>query len=186
MSADLVHPGHLNILEKAAEIGNVTVGLLTDNAIASYKRLPFMNYGQREKVIKSLKFVNEVIPQKTLDYVENLNLLRPDYVVHGDDWTAGIQKNTRQRVIDTISKWGGKLVEVPYTEGISSTKLNNALKEVGTTPDLRRARFKRLLNSKKLIRGIEVHNALTGLIAENTFFEKDGTKRDLILCGQEV
>ena len=178
MSADLVHPGHLNILEKASQYGQVTVGLLTDKAIAGYKRLPFMTYEQREKVIKALIYVKKVIPQETLDYVDNLKSVKPDFVIHGDDWTTGIQKNTRRRVIETISEWGGELIEIAYTQGISSTKLNLALKEVGTTPDIRRARFRRLLNSKNLIRGIEVHNALTGLIAEQTSEEVDGINKE--------
>ena len=173
MSADLIHPGHLNILEKASKLGNVTVGLLTDKAISSYKRLPFMSFAQRKEVMESIKYVSEVLPQDTLDYTNNLIQVKPDYVVHGDDWRIGVQKKVRQNVLDTISAWNGKLVEVPYTEGISSTKLNLLLKEIGTTPDLRRSRFKRLLSTKNLIRGIEVHNALTGLIAEQTVIEKE-------------
>ena len=124
MSADLIHPGHLNILKVASELGRVTVGVLTDSAIASYKRLPYMNYDQRADIVRSLKVVSEVIPQSTLDYSENLKALKPDYVVHGDDWKDGVQQQTRKIVIDTISEWGGELVEVPYTEGISSTALN--------------------------------------------------------------
>ena len=174
MSADLIHPGHLNIIEEAAKLGKVTVGLLTDEAISSYKRLPFMEFKQRKRIVESLKNIEKVIPQYTLDYEDNLLLIKPDYVVHGDDWVSGIQKNTREKVINTIKNWGGKLIEIPYTKGISSTKLNQALKEIGTTPDLRRARFKRLLNTKKLIKGIEVHNALTGLIAEHTSVNKNG------------
>jgi phosphoenolpyruvate phosphomutase len=148
MSADLVHPGHLNILKKASELGEVTVGLLTDEAIASYKRLPFMTYEQRKLVIESVKGVAQVVPQETLDYVPNLRRYRPRYVVHGDDWKEGVQKKVRQDVIDALAEWGGELVEVPYTQGISSTKLNDALKEIGTTPDIRRNKLRRLLNAK--------------------------------------
>ena len=129
MSADLVHPGHLNLLQEAAKYGEVTVGLLTDKAIASYKRLPYMTYTEREKVVSALKYVSKVIPQETLDYVPNLEKIKPDYVVHGDDWKDGVQKTTRQRVIDCVAQWGGQLIEVPYTQGISSTRLNQALKE---------------------------------------------------------
>ena len=149
MSADLIHPGHLNILNEAAKIGEVTVGLLTDKAIASYKRLPYLEYEQRKIILENLKAVKEVIPQETLDYRPNLERVKPDFVVHGDDWKEGVQKKTRQQVIETLDQWGGKLVEVPYTKGISSTKLNNALKEIGTTPDIRRARLRRLIESKK-------------------------------------
>ncbi|ADG94591.1 phosphoenolpyruvate phosphomutase [Arcobacter nitrofigilis DSM 7299] len=167
MSADLVHPGHMNILKIAAELGEVTVGLLTDKAIASYKRLPYMTYEQRKAVIENIKGVKNVIKQDTLDYRTNLEKIRPDFVVHGDDWRAGIQNKTRQQVIETLEKWNGKLIEPSYTDGISSTALNKTLKDIGTTPDIRRSRLKRLLSVKPFIRIMETHNALSGLIIEN-------------------
>ncbi|MEN5387962.1 phosphoenolpyruvate mutase [Aliarcobacter skirrowii] len=167
MSADLVHPGHMNILKIAAEYGEVTVGLLTDKAIASYKRLPYMTYSQRKSVIENIKGVKEVIPQNTLDYRPNLELLKPDFVVHGDDWKEGVQAKTRQQVIDTLALWGGELIEPSYTDGISSTALNKSLKELGTTPDIRRSRLRRLIDSKEVVRIMETHNALSGLIVEN-------------------
>ena len=167
MSADLVHPGHMNIIKEAAKLGDVTVGLLTDKAIASYKRLPYMTYEQRKAVIENIKGVKEVIPQETLDYRPNLEKLKPDYVVHGTDWREGVQRKTRQQVIDTLAQWGGKLVEPEYTQGISSTQLNNSLKELGTTPDIRRARLRRLIDAKPVVRIMEAHNALSGLIVEN-------------------
>lgn len=167
MSADLVHPGHLNVIRRAAELGEVTVGLLTDKAIASYKRLPYMAYDQRRQVVENLKGVTRVIAQETLDYVPNLKAVRPDYVVHGDDWREGVQRRTRQAVIDALEEWGGELVEVSYTEGVSSTQLNKALKELGTTPDIRRNKLRRLLQAKPLVRLIEAHNGLTGLIVEH-------------------
>lgn len=178
MSADLVHPGHLNVIKKADELGDVTIGLLTDEAIASYKRLPHMEYELRKAVIESIKGVKEVIPQSTLDYRPNLKKLKPDFVVHGDDWKEGVQSQTRQQVIDTLKEWGGKLVEVPYTKGISSTQLNNALKEIGITPDLRVKRLRRLINAKKIVRIIEAHSGLTGLIVENTKVEMNGEIRE--------
>lgn len=108
MSADLIHPGHLNILKIARDIGDVEVivGLLTDEAIASYKRMPHITFQQRKEVIENLKGVDRVVPQTTLDYVPNLEKLKPDYVVHGDDWKEGMQKATRQRVIDVLAQWG--------------------------------------------------------------------------------
>lgn len=179
MSADLIHPGHLNILKKASELGDVTIGLLTDTAIASYKRVPFMTFDQRREVVENLKGVSKVVPQETLDYVPNLRTLRPDYVVHGDDWREGIQRKTRQNVIDTLAEWGGQLIEVPYTKGISSTAIQKALKEVGTTPDIRRSRLRRLLQVKPVLRFLDLHNALSGLIIENTVIDMpDGTKRE--------
>lgn len=178
MSADLVHPGHLNVINKAAELGEVTVGLLTDRAIASYKRLPYMTYEQRRQVVENLKGVHRVVPQETLDYVPNLRKYRPDFVVHGDDWREGVQRKVRQSVIDTLAEWGGKLVEVGYTEGISSTQLNKALKEIGTTPDIRRNKLRRLLEAKPLVRLMEAHNGLTGLIVENAGIEADGVRQE--------
>ena len=171
MSADLVHPGHLNVIKKARDLGEVTIGLLTDEAIASYKRVPYMTYDQRKEVIESLKGVSRVVPQTTLDYVPNLEELKPDYVVHGDDWKEGVQQKTRQRVIDALAQWGGELVEVPYTKGISSSRLQKAMKEVGTTPEIRLKSLRRMLRVKPVIRLIDIHNGLSGLIAENTYIE---------------
>src|SRR4051794_37862957 len=109
MSADLLHHGHLNILRVARELGDVTVGLLTDRAIASYKRLPLLSWSERKAIVENIKGVTSVIAQETLDYVPNLKLLRPDFVVHGNDWVTGPQKETRQRVIDVLATWGGRL-----------------------------------------------------------------------------
>ena len=176
MSADLLHPGHINLLKRAAELGEVVVGLLTDRAIASYKRLPHMSYPQRLAVMESLRVVSRVVPQETLDYVPNLQALRPSFVVHGDDWQTGVQRETRRRVIEALARWGGELIEVPYTEGISSTLLNEAVKQVGTTPNVRLSRLRRLLDSKDLVRILEVHNGLTGLIVESTSVNRDGVQ----------
>ena len=178
MSADIIHPGHLNIIKEAAKLGDVTVGVLTDAAIASYKRLPYMNFEQRAAVVRALKGVTEVIPQEQLDYIPNLLKIKPDYVVHGTDWREGVQAKTRQRVIDTLASWGGELVEPEYTEGISSTQLNKAIREVGTTPDIRRRRLRRLLNAKPIVRVMEAHSGLSGLIVENTSVIKNNVKHE--------
>lgn len=175
MSADLLHKGHLNIIAEAQKLGLVVVGVLTDRAIASYKRLPFLDFEQRKLIVENLKGVAHVMPQDTLDYVPNLQKLKPDYVVHGDDWRTGVQRETRQRVIDILAEWGGKLIEPAYTEGISSSKLRQAVREVGTTTGVRRQKLRRLLESKDLVRVIEAHNGLTGLIAE-TISRTDGEK----------
>lgn len=174
MSADIIHTGHLNIIEKAAALGKVVVGVLTDKAIASYKRLPYLEYSQRKKIVESIKGVDKVIPQRMLDYRPNLLQLKPDYVVHGDDWREGVQKTTRQQVIATLAQWGGKLVEVPYTRGISSSMLNMAVREIGTTPEIRLKLLRRLLNAGKLVRILEAHSGLTGLIIEHTKVTVDG------------
>ncbi|MFK7896619.1 MAG: phosphoenolpyruvate mutase [Myxococcota bacterium] len=166
MSADLVHPGHLNIIRVAAELGEVTVGLLTDEAIASYKRLPYMSFEQRRQVVEELRSVARVVEQDTLDYVPNLKKYKPDFVVHGTDWQTGVQRNVRQAVIDTLDEWGGKLVEPEYTPGVSSTALIAAQQEIGTTPEIRIKQLRRLLAAKPIVRAIETHSGLTGLIAE--------------------
>ena len=179
MSADLVHPGHLNIIQHARELGDeIIVGLLTDKAIASYKRLPFMSWEQRKIVVENIKGVSKVVPQETLDYVPNLRALKPDFVVHGDDWRSGVQKETRQRIIDVLKEWNGRLVEVPYTEGISSTQLNKVLKEIGTTPEIRSRRLRRLLESKDIVRVMAAHNGLSGLIVEQTQVDVNGKKEE--------
>ena len=176
MSADIIHPGHLNIIHEAAKLGRVTVGVLTDAAIASYKRLPYLDYEQRALIVSNLKGVDAVVPQTTLDYRPNLRELKPDYVVHGDDWKTGVQQKTRQDIIDCIAEWGGQVIDVPYTKGISSSMLNERLKEIGTTPEIRMKRLRRLINAKKIVRILESHSGLTGLIIENTFVQKNGMK----------
>ncbi len=182
MSADLLHPGHLNIIHEARKLldsiggGELIVGLLTDKAIASYKRLPYMNWEQRKIIIENVKGVTQVIAQETLDYVPNLLRIKPDYVLHGDDWKTGVQAKTRQRIVDVMKEWGGEVIDIPYTEGISSTKLNKALKDVGTTPEIRGARLKRLLDSKDIVTICESHNGLSGLIVENTSIMEENRK----------
>lgn len=174
MVADVLHPGHLNIIKEAKKLGKVVVGLLTDEAVASYKRLPLFNYDQRKMIIENIKDVSEVVPQETLDYVPNLRKIKPDYVVHGDDWRSGTQKETRLNVILALQEWGGQLIEPKYTEGISSTRLINAITDKGITPDSRLKTLGRLLVNKPIIRILEAHNGLTGLIVEKTKIKKDG------------
>ena len=170
MSADILHIGHLNIIKEASKYGDVTVGVLTDKAIASYKRLPFLSYETRSKTVESIKGVQVVISQDTLDYTQNLLKLRPDYVVHGDDWKTGIQSGVRNKVVETIKEWGGELIEPSYTDGISSTMLNASLKDIGTTPNVRLSKLRRLINAKPIVRILESHSGLTGLIIEKTSY----------------
>jgi len=167
MSADLVHRGHLDMIRKAAELGEVTVGLLTDAAVARYKRLPRLAYEQRKEVVENLKGVTRVIPQETPDCVPNLEYLRPEFVVHGDDWREGAQCGTRDAVLRTLSQWDGQLVEVPCSEDTPSVRPCGAPQQSGITPDARRNALRRLLHAKPLLRFIEAHNGLTSLIVEN-------------------
>ena len=176
LSADILHKGHINILKTANTYGDVYVGLLTDQAISSYKNIPYLDFEKRKIVIENIKYVKKVIPQKTLDYVENLNLIKPDYVVHGDDWKKGVQKKTRERVIKTLKKWSGKLIEPKYTKNISSTLIKKEMNNIIALPENRVSRLKRLMNSKDIVRILESHNSLTGLIIEKIDLIKNKKK----------
>ena len=166
LSADILHKGHINILKIASSYGSVCVGLLTDQAIASYKNIPYLDYEKRKVVLENIKYVKKVIPQNTLDYVENLKLIRPDYVVHGDDWKTGVQKETRRRVIKTLKTWSGKLIEPKYTKNISSSSIKKEMTNIISSPGNRVSRLKRLMNSNDIVRILESHNSLTGLIID--------------------
>lgn len=180
MSADIIHSGHINIINEGAKLGEVYIGLLTDEAIASYKRLPVLDYESRKKIFENIKGVKEVVPQKTLDYTDNLMALKPDYVVHGDDWRSGVQRNVRQKVIDTLKIWGGELIEIPYTKDVSCTGLEKTVRELQNTPDSRRAKLKRMLTVKPYVTVMEASNGLTGLLVENTkvIDEEKGTSNE--------
>ena len=173
LSADILHKGHINILKTANHYGDVYVGLLTDQAIASYKKIPYLDYEKRKVVIENIKYVKKVIPQNTLDYVENLNLIKPDFVVHGDDWKKGVQKKTRDRVITTLKKWSGKLIEPKYTKNISSTLIKREMAHILNVPENRVGILRRLINSKDIVRILESHNSLTGLIIDKINIEKN-------------
>lgn len=178
MSADIIHQGHLNVIKEAKKLGDVIVGLHSDDVIRGYWRNPLMKYDERKEVIESIKGVVEVISQDSLDQVPNLMKIRPDYVVHGDDWREGSQRELRGKVINCIELWGGKLIEVPYTHGVSISKLDKELMQIGITPQMRMKKLKELIYSKKPLRILEAHNGLTGLIVEKTKIEKDGKIRE--------
>lgn len=180
MSADLVTPSHVELIQEARKLGEVVIGLLTDNAVAGYQRLPYMPYEQRKIVIENIVGVKEVVPQETLDHVPNLLKIKPDYVFHRDDWNTGVLRGTRRRVMDTLKQWGGELVEPAPMPGITSTStsLKKAIREVGTTPQMRQGMLKRLLEAKPLVRVIEAHSGLTGLIAETVSVEGDNSIKE--------
>ena len=172
LAVDIIHEGHINILRTASKYGEVTVGLLTDEAISSYKNIPYLNFERRRIIVQNIKYVNKVVPQKTLSYVPNLKLIKPDFVVHGDDWKTGVQRQTRKDVIKTLKKWSGRLIEPKYTKNISSTLIKNKILEIGTSPQNRVSRLKRLMSNKNIVRILESHNSLTGLIIENLKIKK--------------
>ena len=173
LAADILHKGHINILKTAQKYGDVIVGLLTDEAIASYKNIPYLNYEKRKIVLENIRYVKKVIPQNTLDYVDNLNMIKPHYVIHGDDWKSGVQKKTRARVIGALKKWSGKLIEPKYTKNISSTLIKKEMNNIISSPDNRVSRLKRLMNAKKIVRVLESHNSLTGLIINKLNISKN-------------
>lgn len=173
MGADIIHSGHLNILNHAQKYGEVIIGLFTDSAIAEYKRLPLIGYKQRYDIIKNIRGVSKVVAQDTWDYSKNLNKIKPDFVVHGDDWKKGVQKKTRQDVIKTLKKWSGKLIEPKYTKNISTSSIKKNINDFISYPENRVSRLKRLIYSKNIVRILESHNSLTGLIIENLNITKN-------------
>ena len=167
-SADVLHDGHINILNTAAQYGDVVVGLLSDEVISEYKRPPLLDYSSRVKLFESFRAVSKVVKQDSLSFKTILEELRPDYVIHGDDWRTGFQSSIRQEVIELLSKWGGELIEVPYTKDVSSTKLEEGLRSYYRDPDARRGMLRKLLKIKPCLRIMESSNGLSGLIVEET------------------
>jgi len=176
MAIDILHDGHINIIEIARKLGDVTIGLLTDEAIISYKRLPLFEFEQRKKIAENIKGVKSIVVQDVYDYEPILKKIKPDYLVHGDDWKTGIQSKTREKILRIMKSWGGELIEPPYTLGVSSTMISNKLTQNGITSDARRKTLRRLLSVKPIVRILEAHNGLTGLIVEQTSISIEGKK----------
>lgn len=178
MTADIMHPGLIHIINEATKYGDVIVGLLTDKAIAEHKRLPYLTYEQRKEVVENIKGVSEVTPQEEWSYVDNLKRIRPDYIIHGDDWKNGPLREIREQVFEVMNEQGGKVIEIPYTKGINSSSLDKEIKSIGTTPDIRLKTLRRLINAKPIVRILEAHDGLCGLIIENLEIQK-GDKREV-------
>ena len=178
ITGDIIHPGIINIINEGAKLGELTIGLLTDAAIVSHKRLPYLTYDQRKMVVENIKGVAKVVPQEDWSYVPNLKKYKPDYIIHGDDWKSNYLNHIRDEVFEVIKEWGGQVVEIPYTKGINSSALADNASSIGTTPDVRRATLRRLIEAKKIVRIMEAHSGLSGLIVENVEVEKeDGIHR---------
>ncbi len=174
--ADLLHAGHINILKKAASLGEVTVGLLTLEACGELNDIPYLDYEKRKEVLENLSLVKNVVPQTTASYKINLNKLKPDFVVHGDDWKDNAQKRYRSEVVDTIQQWGGKLIEIEYSKNINDLKIKEEMTKLGITTTARQSRLRKLITAKPVVKILETHNALSGLIAQNaTETLDDGT-----------
>lgn len=178
MVGDIMHPGLINIINEGAKYGNVMIGLFTDRAIATYRRLPYLNYEQRKNVIENIKGVTSIVPQDDISYVPNLYKYKPDYIIHGDDWKEGPYKYLRDEVFNAKDKIGVEVIEIPYTKGISASGLKDEIDSLGVTPQARMATLRRLITAKPIVRILESHNGLTGLIAEHTFVEVNGQHRE--------
>lgn len=174
MVADIMHPGLINIINEGAKYGDVIIGLFTDKAVAERKRLPFLTYEQRKQVVENIKGVSEVVPQDEWSYIPNLKKLKPDYIIHGDDWKSGIDMELREQVFELMKEQGGEVIEIPYTKGINSSGLVEEEKSLGTTPEVRMKRLRRLMASKPIVRIMEAHDGLCGMIIENIEVESNG------------
>ncbi len=173
MTGDIIHPGIINIINKGAKNGELMVGLLTDSAIVTHKRLPYLTYEQRKAVIENIKGVSKVVPQEEWSYVPNLRKYKPDFIIHGDDWKTNYLSKIRDEVFEVMKEWNGEVIEIPYTQGINSSLLAENAKSIGTTPDVRRATLRRLIAAKPIVRIMEAHSGLSGLIVENESVMKD-------------
>ena len=165
-SSDILHEGILNVIDRASGLGDVVVGVLSDEVIATYKRPPMIDFDCRKRMYGALSKVSRVVEQRSLSYREVLEKVRPDFVLHGDDWRTGFQSSIRQEVIDTLAQWDGELVEIPYTKGVSASSLEENIRMLRMSPDMRRGSLRKLLGLKPYLRVIEASNGLSGLIAE--------------------
>lgn len=177
MSTDIIHGGHISIIQKAAALGELTVGVLTDEAVAGYKRFPLLSCKERMNIIQNIKGVAHVEQQETVSYADAIERLKPDYLVHGDDWRGGFQRPLREECIALLATYGGEMVEFPYSDDPEYVSLEAAARSQLSIPDIRRGRLKKMLGLKGLVTAIEAHSGITGLIAEKTTVEQDGKVR---------
>jgi phosphoenolpyruvate phosphomutase len=168
LSADFIHHGHMNLIEKAKDYGDLIVGLLTDNAISNYKDIPYLNFQQRKRVLNNLKFVKKIIPQNEWDYSCNIKKIKPDFFVHGDDWNFNGDIHLKYSALKALKSYGGKLIEIKHTPNVFSSTLIKKNLKLRTTAEIRRSTLIRLLKAKNFLRFIEVHSAISGIIVERT------------------
>lgn len=173
-STDMIHSGHISIIKKASRLGKVIIGVLSDEAVASYKRFPLMPFEERKTLFENISGVYRVIEQKELSYREALYHLRPSFVVHGDDWKDGFQKPIRDEVVSILAEYGGKLVEYPYSREQKYAELEERTRVSLSIPDMRRGRLRKLIRMKGLATAMEAHSGITGLIVEKTKVLKEG------------
>lgn len=171
---DIIHEGHLNIIDQAHKYGKVVVGALSDAALIRYNKFPTVSLKERVKLYESLDGVDEVVVQDSVMYDDIINELHPDYVVHGDNWKEGPEATIRENVIELLKKYGGELIEVSYTYNSHVKKVDRQLKEKLSMPEYRRKRLKQLIEIRPIVKAMEVHDGLTGLIVEKTVVESNG------------
>ena len=171
-STEYIHSGHMAIINKARRLGRLIVGVLSDEAVASFKRFPLIPFEERKALLENIAGVERVVVQNTLSYAENLRELKPNYVVHGNDWCEGFQKPIRQEVIDILAEYGGRLVEYPYSNNPKYKELDAAHRAEASMPDIRRGRLRKLINMKGLVTAMEAHSGITGLIVEKTMWKR--------------
>lgn len=172
-NTDIVHEGHLNIVNEAKKYGYVIVGVMTDEAMVQFDRFPTVPFEQRYEMVKQIPGIDEVVIQKEVSYINNLKIIKPEYVIHGDNWVTGYLSTLRKEVVETIAEWKGELIEVPYTYNENISKIERQIKEKMGMPEFRRKRLYSLLNLRKIVKAIEVHSGLTGLIVEKAIVETD-------------
>ena len=173
-STEYIHSGHIAIIKKAERLGKLTIGVLSDEAVSSFRRFPIMPFEERKSLMSNIAGVSKVVEQKTLSYADNLRELKPTYVVHGDDWREGFQNPIRQEVVDVLAEYGGKLVEFPYSHDPKFNNLEKMSRAQLSMPDIRRGRLKKLISMKGLVTAMEAHSGITGLIVEKTKVLQDG------------
>ncbi len=176
-SSDILHGGHISIMKKAARLGKLIVGVMTDEAVASYKRFPLLPFEERRQLFANLSCVYKTVEQSELSYKNNLLKYKPDYVVHGDDWIEGFQKPVRDEVVKILASYGGKLVEFPYANSAQLKSIEERVRTELSLPDMRRSRLKKLLGMKGTVTALEAHSGITGLIAEKTVVYQNGETR---------
>ncbi len=173
-SSDVLHSGHLSIIRKAARLGKLIIGVLSDNAVISYKRYPLLPFEERKAMFESIAGVWKVVEQDKLSYRDNIRRLRPDFVVHGDDWQSGFQKPVRDEVVSELASYGGRLVEYPYSKDEKYRILEKRAVSELSLPDVRRARLRKALDMKGLVTAMEAHSGITGLLVEKTAVYNNG------------
>ena len=169
---DVIHEGHLKIIDAAKELGDVTVGVLCDSEMIRYNRFPVLATEQRVEMVSKIPGIKNVVVQNSMLYDEIIETLHPDYVVHGDNWNSGPLQVIRDNILGLLNKYGGELIEIPYTRNEIVQKIDRQMREKLAMPEFRRARLRKLLSLLPIVKTIEVHSGLTGLIAEKTIVSK--------------